>query len=135
MINVSELQKAQVNRNDMRKKTFDKILEDFTRIIKNRSRLGQKECFLNVPAFVMGQPLYNLRQATKYIIYKMRKSGFDVYDGGANEIYVSWRVEQKKKPTKKLPKYDEDEDDFMLPSFVNLKKTADHVRSLSNSKQ
>ena len=122
MINVSDLHKDQETRNDIKRKTFDKILEDLSRVIKNRSLLGQKECFLNVPAFVIGKPLYNVRQATKYVIYRMRKNGFQVYDGGGNEIYVSWRIENKQPPKKKEPSYNEDEDDFMLPSFANLEK-------------
>lgn len=135
MISVSELQKDQDSRNDMKKKTYDKILEDLTRIIKNRAQLGQKECFLSVPAFIIGKPLYNVRQATKYVIYKMRRNGFEVYDGGANEIYVSWRVKKIKKPKIEEDAYDDDDDEFMLPSFANLKKSADRVRSLKGSKR
>ena len=133
MINVNELQKDQDNRNSLKKKTFDKILEDLSRIVKNRAKLGQKECFLSVPAFVIGKPLYNIRQATKYVIYKMRKNGFNVYDGGVNEIYVSWRPDSKKKTSRDVVSYEEDE--FMIPSFVNLKKSANHVRSLKETKQ
>ena len=133
MINVTELQKDQENRNDIKKKTYEKILVDLTRIVKNRARLGQKECFLNIPAFIIGKPLYNIRQATKYVIHKMRRNGFVVYDGGANEIYVSWRNNKPSKP--KLPDYDDDDDEFMLPSFANLKKSANRVRSLKGTKR
>ena len=132
MINVNDLHRDHANRNNLKKKTFDKILEDLSRIIKNRAQLGQKECFLNIPPFVIGKPLYNVRQATKYIIYKMRKNGFDVYDGGGNEIYVSWHVQS----VDKMPSRDVEEDDgFMLPSFANLKKSANYVRSLSTTKR
>ena len=132
MISVTELQKVQDTRNDIKKKTYEKILIDLTRIIKNRSRFGQKECFLNIPAFIIGKPLYNVRQATKYVIHKMRRSGFDVHDGGGNEIYVSWRIDSKK-PSNPIPEYTDDEDEFMIPSFANLKKSANHVRSLSKT--
>jgi hypothetical protein len=136
MISVTELQKDQDNRNDIKKKTYEKILVDLTRIVKNRAQLGQKECFLNVPAFVIGKPLYSVRQATKYVIHKMRHNGFEVYDGGGNEIYVSWRVNKEKKASKsKVPEYDDDDDEFMLPSFANLKKSANRVRSLKGTKR
>ena len=131
MINVKDLHREQGNRNNLKKKTFDKILEDLSRIIKNRSQLGQKECFLNIPAFIIGKPLYSVRQATKYIIHKMRKNGFDVYDGGGNEIYVSWHIQN----ASKTPPREIEDDDFMLPSFANLKKSANYVRSLSTTKQ
>lgn len=136
MINVNDLHKKQESRNNLKKKTFEKILEDLSRIVKNRSQLGQKECFLSVPAFVIGKPLYNVRQATKYIIYKMRKNGFEVYDGGANEIYVSWRIQNVRK-TVEPPPYEtnNDDDEFMLPSFANLKKSANYVRSLSKTRR
>jgi len=136
MINVHELQREHDQRKSIKKKTFDKILEDLSRIVKNRSQLGQKECFLSVPAFVIGRPLYNVRQATKYVIYKMRKNGFEVYDGGINEIYVSWRSSPSGKQKEPPPHHvTEDEDEFMLPSFANLKKTANHARSLTKSKR
>ena len=135
MINVNDLHREHDNRNNLKKKTFEKILEDLSRIIKNRSQLGQKECFLNIPAFIIGKPLYNIRQATKYVIYKMRKNGFDVYDGGGNEVFVSWRVTSVKKPIQTPLHEDEDEDEFMIPSFANLKKSANYVRSLSKTKQ
>ena len=132
MINVKELKREQDNRNSLKKKTYDKILEDLSRIIKNRAQLGQKECFLSIPAFVIGKPLYNVRQATKYVMYKMRKNGFEVYDGGSNEIYVSWRVPT---PIKKAIHVDEPEEEFMLPSFANLKKSANYVRSLTKTRR
>ena len=132
MINVKELKREQDNRNSLKKKTYDKILEDLSRIIKNRAQLGQKECFLSIPAFVIGKPLYNVRQATKYVMYKMRKNGFEVYDGGSNEIYVSWRVPT---PIKKAIHVDEPEEEFMLPSFANLKKSANYVRSLAKTRR
>jgi hypothetical protein len=134
MINVNDLHREQENRNSLKKKTYEKIIEDLGRVIRNRSRLGQKECFLSVPAFVIGKPLYNIRQATKYVIYKMRKNGFEVYDGGSNEIYVSWRLPAERKADEK-PRHEPDDDDFMLPSFANLKKSANHVRSLSKTKR
>ena len=65
----------------------------------------------------------------------MRRNGFEVYDGGANEIYVSWRVKKIKKPKIEEDAYNDDDDEFMLPSFANLKKSADRVRSLKGSKR
>ena len=133
MINVNELQKEQAGRNDVKKRTYEKILEDLCRIVKNRSQFGQKECFLTIPAFVIGKPLYNVRQATKYVIYKMKKNGFSVYDGGGNEIYVSWHITEENKRPSRRESMDETEDDFMLPSFENLKKSANRVRSLKGT--
>jgi len=132
MINVAELQKEHDTRNNIKRDTFNKILEDLTRIIKNRAQFGQKECFLNIPAFVIGKPLYSVRQATKYVIHRMKQKGFKVYDGGGNEIYVSWRIEEANKP---IPSRDIEEDEFMIPSFVNLKKSANRVRSLKETKR
>ena len=133
MINVVDLQREYLDKKIVKKKTFDIILGDLSRVVKNRSILGQKECWLNIPAFVIGRPLYNTRQATKYIIHKMQKEGFTVYDGGGNEIYVSWKVEEVSRTHESDD--DDDDDDFMIPSFANLKKRANHVRSLASSRR
>ena len=92
---------------NLKKKTFDKILEDFTRIIKNRSRLGQKECFLNVPAFVMGQPLYNYTSGNKiHHIQDCVKVG-SMYMMVVRMKYMYRGVVDTKKEAdnKQLPKY------------------------------
>ena len=132
MIHVSELHKDQDNRNDIKKKTFNKILEDMSRIVKRRAQMGHKECYLTVPAFTMGRPLYNVRQATKYVIHKMKKNGFDVSDRGDNILFVSWKSTSTTSVTSRTEE-DLTDDEFMFPSFANLKKSANRVRSLSKT--
>ena len=130
MIHVSELHKDQDNRNDIKKTTFNKILEDMSRVVKRRAQMGHKECYLTVPVFTIGRPLYNVRQATKYVIHKMEKNGFTVNDQGTNTLFVSWKATSSVKP---IPEENLSDDEFMFPSFANLKKSANHVRSLAKT--
>ena len=63
----------------------------------------------------------------------MEKNGFVVQDSGENTLFVSWKTTST--PSVKPRSEELTDDEFMFPSFANLKKSANHVRSLTKTKR
>jgi len=116
---VEELMKA---KREIRKETYRVIYESASKKIKNSVKHGLKTTTVNIPLFIIGYPLYNVKKATKYIARQLEMSGFEVsINENDNNIKVSWNVRKIKK---KQPQQEETEDVGDLPSLVNLKKLA-----------
>jgi hypothetical protein len=71
--------------------TFDMILERVYMRIQRVAEIDQMQMVYDVPNFIPGIPLYDVRMCTAYIIAQLRKNGFVVrYIPPTNLIYISW---------------------------------------------
>jgi hypothetical protein len=71
---------------------------------------------------VIGYPPYNIPHAVKYIERQLRRLGYTVMQVGVVDFQVTWKTH---------PEIDEiiDHGDDILPSLVNLQKTAKRIRN------
>jgi hypothetical protein len=123
MINARDIAKIENKRREIKKETFTKIYEQFSRKIRHHVELGQKQVFLNVPAFVMGFPVFNQEEATKYLKRQLERADFDVTSTGNFEFLVTWGTA---KPSREAEPDLEPQGD--LPSLMNLRKAANKYR-------
>lgn len=100
-INISELYSMQKKQEQKRTICFDKILEMCHNRIKSIAAIKGQNTFYEIPAFVLGFPLYNLDECLKYIVNALRKNGFLVQILPRPHIavvYISWDPEELKPP-------------------------------------
>lgn len=112
------------------KETYTKIHEQFCRKIQSAVALNQKQVILTVPPFLLGFPTYNLEKACVYLKRQLERSGFDVAYMSPIVLFVSWFPVAAKK--QELPRYEHQEvpeQDELLPSLINLRKTANKYRA------
>ena len=129
----SQLHMAIEKKKQIKKETFKKILEQFSKKIKYANDAGSTHVLLSTPSFVMGFPSFDVSSATAYLIRQLKNGGYKTQLMSPNVIYVDWK---KEKPSPELPKRtskpatrterDVIQDEFS--SFINLKKVADKYK-------
>lgn len=125
MLTVDEIHKFEKNRNEIRKETYKKIYESFTKKIRNAVQLNQKNILLKVPIFLIGYPVYDVNKASTYLVRQLNLGGFTVTNISETDLHVSWIKNKKKStPARETTYVDEFEDTHDIPSLVNLKKLA-----------
>ena len=108
--------KIEKKRTDIKKQIYQRIFDQFIRKIKMSVELGQKQVFLQVPAFLFGFPTFDRAKATDYLKRQLDRSGFNVTKVDEYNLYVSWF--KATKPQK------ESEEQSELPNLANLRKLA-----------
>ena len=129
MITVNQIQHIEDDRNKLKKETYQLIYDKLSRKIRNAVQIKQSDVILSVPRVYIGQPLYDVHKATKYIIRQFKRGGFiitniNMYDCSFN---VSWpRLKKNRLPIES--RIQESPDEFDLTSLANLKKIANNMR-------
>ena len=123
MISAKDINAMQTRKTNMRKDLFKEILQQFSKRIKMSVELGHTQVFLTVPQFVVGYPTFDREFARKYLTRQLELLGYTVVQYSDFDIYVTWEKQAKQ----------EAEDMDILPSLVNLRKTADGIRKKHGS--
>ena len=121
MISIQEIQKIEGIRKGIRKETYTKIYEQFSKKIRYHVDLGLKSVVLSVPSFVMGCPTFDRTKAADYLVRQLVNGGFNIDRLSPTDIHVNWNIKTTKKKTEKKI---HEEPDMGLPTLINLKKLA-----------
>jgi hypothetical protein len=130
MINVKKIKEMEDSKKRIKKETYTKIMEQFSRKIQVSVEAKQKQVFLEVPMFLMGYPSYSVESAALYLKRQLELSGFKVLNISPTVFNVSWYTEKEKHKEELLlpPRRREPEppvfSDDHFPSLINLKKAA-----------
>jgi hypothetical protein len=123
MINARDIAKIENKRKELKKEIYKKIYEQFSRKIRQTVELGQKQVFLNVPAFLVVFPTFDRDKATEYLKRQLVRAEFVVSQTGSYELHVTWNVKKPKEVEREEePAFDE------FPTLINLKKAANKYR-------
>lgn len=125
MITAREIQKIEMDRKKIKKETYKHILTQFDRKIRKAVELGQSNVFLQVPGFVIGFPMYDIRQACAYLKRQLEKLGYHVVQSDS-EFFLTWGTEPVYEPPP-VEQYAMEEVEF--PTFVNLRKIASKIEN------
>ena len=119
-----EILAKEKTRQAVRKETYKAMLDQLCRKIRSASDLGQHECIVTVPPFIVGFPKYDLARAVLYMCRQFQRLGYIVDLVGPFDIQVAWRA------YKHGQEYAQEEEDPLvhLPSLANLQKTAQKLR-------
>jgi hypothetical protein len=124
MISVHEIHKIERIRKTIRKETYTKIYDQFSKKIRYHVEIGLKSVVLSVPSFVMGCPTFDRKKAADYLCRQFVNGGFIVDRLSQTDLYVDWNIKAHTKKKKKAELSMVDESDTYLPTLINLKKLA-----------
>jgi hypothetical protein len=125
MIRASDIEKITDRRREVRKDTYTKLYEQFSRKIRQTVEFGQNQVFLTVPGFVLGYPTFDRKLAADYLKRQLERGQFEVARVDLYTFYVSWGNHKKSQAPPPVEP-DDGPDDF--PTLVNLKKAANKYR-------
>jgi hypothetical protein len=125
IVSVKDLAEKNRVRQEIKKEIYKNILGQFSRKIKARFDLGEKQTTLTVPPFVVGFPRYDLAEAVRYIGRQLTRLGYRVNMVAPTSYQVSWEKLKEKEPVTE----EVIEPEFSFPSLMNLKKTAQRISS------
>ena len=125
LVPAAALQKEKEKKKSIRKETYRNILEIVSRKIKNAAEMNQVHLLITIPRWVLGCPVYDLLQATNYIERQVKNGGYHTARINESSMYVNWDKDRRKLD----PEHQETErhvleEEFKIPSLVNLKKVA-----------
>ena len=125
LVPAASLQKEKEKKKEVRKETYRKILEIVSRKIRNAAEMNQVHIMVTIPHWVLGCPVYDLLLATNYIERQIKNGGYHTARINENSMYVNWD-KGRRKSGQEHPETERHvlEEEFKIPSLVNLKKVA-----------
>ena len=90
MINIYTLNSKREQRKKNKAIFYHKVLNLCYNKITYYSDKMQVQCFFTVPKFILGIPIYNLEECSKYISLYLQKKGFKSLYIKPNIVYIYW---------------------------------------------
>ena len=120
---IGEIHQAKKN---IRKETYKKILEQFSKKIKYTAQLNQSTATLVIPGIVLGFPIFDRASAAVYLERQLNNGGYTTRRLDMTTILVQWGTTGAAPKTKqaKTPQSEFGE----LGGLVNLRKVANKYR-------
>lgn len=106
----------------MKKETYVELYKQISRKIRRSVEAQKKRVLFEVPAFLVGYPVYDRLKATSYLKRQLELGGFIVHIAGNFGLSITWKVKKDKVASGPM---DHIED---FPTLVNLKKVANRYR-------
>lgn len=92
-LNVYEIKKFLENKEKKRIQVFECVYNSCLKKIENSVLKNEKFTLFQVPEFMLGYPTYNLGHCIQYIIFILKKNGFDVEYFYPNVLKIEWLKE------------------------------------------
>lgn len=126
MIRASDIAKIEKHKKEVKKETYLKIYEQFSRKIKQSVEFGNSQVFLTVPGYILGYPPFDRDHAAAYLKRQLILGEFGVQPIDQYTFFVTWGHQTDTKKEKSQEEQQGTEDDF--PTLMNLKKAANKYR-------
>jgi len=94
-ISVNDMQNIYDEKQNNKKKTYDKILERVIRTMKEHAITGQTKCVYQIPEIIFGMPIINKDECINYINNILKEKGFNSFYIKPNFILIIWTLENK----------------------------------------
>ena len=85
-----------------RLKMFDDILVQIHNKMKLHSKNKWFYCTYQIPEFLIGKPLYKVKDLIKYLIDSLKRDKFDVMYIHPNFLFISWENKKNKRSYKNV---------------------------------
>jgi hypothetical protein len=116
-LNIFELQNSVHRKKEIRISVFQSILVKCHTKITEAAKNELYLCHYHVPEYVMGLPLYNISDCTKYIMTQLQENGFTVEHVYHKCLIISWF------PTNTIGEEIEDKDNSLYLNYIPYKNT------------
>lgn len=87
----SDVYQIHAKRQQRRIQTYLQVLARCQRRIISAAEMDQFETMFAVPAYLVGEPLFNLKTCLIFLMMKLRRIGFQVSFVAPNHLHISWR--------------------------------------------
>ena len=98
MLNIDDLHQKDQEKTTRKFEVYQKILEKchnkITLTSKHSKNMGF--CFYNVPKYIFGIPLYDIKSCVMFLVSALVKNGFDVKYTHPNLLFISWQNKTNK---------------------------------------
>lgn len=91
MVKAADLKKRQKEIENVKFKTFEKILKLIEKKIILASSVNYYSIWFEIPEFILGYPKYELTECVEYLEKKLEKDGFKTKIYQINFLYVEWK--------------------------------------------
>jgi len=91
-ITLNELYHMGKQKQQARTRCFDKVLELCHRRVRTVAACSGTNTIFEIPSVLIGLPLYDLAECTRYVVDALRKPGFlvQIMPAYENMLYISW---------------------------------------------
>ena len=90
MVKAQDLINAQHERDKIKFKTFNKIFQNIEKKIVLASSSNFFHVWYEFPEFVIGFPMYKMKECKKYVIKLLQNNGFTIEEFKPNIISIEW---------------------------------------------
>ena len=87
---VDDLYKMRNKKAEREFKAYSRMLEGVYKRIMMVEKMNKSDTMYEVPAFIIGMPLYSREYAINYILHNLNNSGFKCTYMGEAYIYINW---------------------------------------------
>lgn len=91
MVKAADLKKRQKEIENVKFKTFEKILKLIEKKIILASSVNYYSIWFEIPEFILGYPKYELTECVEYLEKKLEEDGFKTKIYQINFLYVEWK--------------------------------------------
>tara|TARA_Y100000389_G_scaffold191342_1_gene217376 strand:+ start:123 stop:578 length:456 start_codon:yes stop_codon:yes gene_type:complete len=95
-LNIKDLYETIQVRNVKRYEKFDDILKCIHNRIKSYAKNERTHCFYQIPEFIIGVPLYNIKDLRDYLLNSLKKNGFQLMYFDPNVLFITWEIKKEK---------------------------------------
>jgi len=97
MVKADKLIKEQKERDERKKVTFDKVFMKIEKKIVLASAANYYYCWYSIPEFIVGLPMYSLKECKEYIENKLKNDGFETEFFEPNILLIKWFPKEETK--------------------------------------
>lgn len=111
-LNIYELHNTINKKKSVRTKIYNSVLSKCHNKIKQAAEKEQMSIFFSIPRYVVGLPLYDITECSRYVFENLQQNGFNVYYLTFDVIHISWEIVKNDPPPIK------DTEDLLLLNHI-----------------
>ena len=99
-LNIMDLHRSITEKKNRINESFEKVLKIIHKRIVSSADQRKLNCYIEVPSFVCGYPVYDYNMCIEYVYESLKKNGFYVKYYFPQYLYISWDFDEIKKGKK-----------------------------------
>jgi hypothetical protein len=96
-LNIMDLHRSITEKKNRINESFEKVLKIIHKRIVSSADQRKLNCYVEVPSFVCGYPVYDYNMCIEYVFESLKKNGFYVKYYFPQYLYISWDFDEIKK--------------------------------------
>lgn len=93
-LNILDLHRCINEKKNRTNECFEKVLDICHKKIQACTQKLQTRCFIEIPCFIAGYPLFDFSKCLEFIYHSLQKNGFLVKYYFPKHFYISWDFDE-----------------------------------------